>query len=363
MRTRVRPYWLCAALALAVLLGVTLGPRAAAQAPTPSAQPQKEVRVPFLQYPLGGGWEGYFIFDRLVADQHPWLRPFQQETPGYVYNLKVMAKDRTLQKTATFGSSTGAEWLAAKGTKPFFEEPITVDWKWLYGETLHANSWFATTDPNIKSVADLKGKPIAIGLKTQTHWGGFVYTLLKHGYGITEENTPIQFLGPVKGMDALLDGRVVAALVQMNVDALMREVVPGAVLTRLAASGRAFRYLDLPRETAERVNRETGSPFIPLEFSPNTFPKQPERLQWFADVGVRAVHPDFPEDLAYEVTKAFIQVGPKAGQFVAIGKTWNKETMVRPFLELPNKIHPGALRAFQEAGLWPPEKVLSGAKK
>ena len=72
------------------------------------AQQKKEVRVPFLQYPLGGGWEGYFIFDRLVADAHPWLRPFQQETPGFVYNLKLLERDKNLQKSATFGSSTGA---------------------------------------------------------------------------------------------------------------------------------------------------------------------------------------------------------------------------------------------------------------
>jgi hypothetical protein len=342
-------------LAIAVLIAAPFAPDAAAQA-------RKEVRVSFLQYPLGGGWEGYFIFDRLVADSHPWLRPVQQETPGYVYNLKLLARDKAMQKSVTFGSSTGAEWLAAKGVKPFFDDPITVDWKWLYGETLHGNSWFVTTDPAVKSVADLKGKPIAIGLKTQTHWGGFVYTLLRHGYGITEENTQIQFLGPAKGMDTLLDGRVVAALVQMNVDALMREVVPGAVLTRLAASGKPFRYLDIPRDVVEKVNRETGSPFIALEFRPNTLPNQPTRLEWFADVGVRAVHPDFPEDLAYEVTKAFIQLGPKAGQFVAIGKTWNKETMVRPFADAPGKVHRGARRAFEEAGLWPPEKVLPPKK-
>jgi TRAP transporter TAXI family solute receptor len=325
--------------------------------PEVSAQ-KKETRVPFLQYPLGGGWEGYFIFDRLVADAHPWLRPFQQETPGYVYNLKLFARDKNMQRTATFGSSTGAEWLADKGIKPFFDDPIKVDWKWLYGETLHGNSWFVTTDPSVKTVADLKGKPIAIGLKTQTHWGGFAYTLLKEGYGITEENTRIEFLGPAKGIDTLLDGRVVAALVQMNVDAMLREVVPGSILTRVAASGKQWRYLDIPREVVEKVNRQTGSPFIPLEFPPNTLPNQPQKLQWFADVGVRAVHPDFPEELAYEVTKAFIQHGPKAGQFVALGKTWNKETMVRPFADAPNKVHPGARRAFEEAGLWPPEKVL-----
>src|SRR5688572_27927108 len=150
---------------------------------------KKEVRVPFLQYPLGGGWEGYFIFDRLVADAHPWLRPFQQETPGYVYNLKLFARDKNMQRTPTFGSSTDAEWLADKGIKSFFDELIKVDWKWLYGETLHAYSWLVSSDSRVKTVADLNCQPRAIVLKSQTHWGGFTCTLFSQAYGITLQNT------------------------------------------------------------------------------------------------------------------------------------------------------------------------------
>src|SRR3990170_2879669 len=104
---------------------------------------RREVRVPYLQYPLGGGWEGYIIFDRYVAQNHPWVRPVQQETGGYVHNLKVMAATKRLQKTATFGSSTLAIHLAETGYKPFFDEKLNVDdFRHLYGEYMLGQSWF-----------------------------------------------------------------------------------------------------------------------------------------------------------------------------------------------------------------------------
>ena len=319
---------------------------------------KKEVVVPFFQWPIGGGWEGYIIFDRLVADDHPWLRPKSQETPGFVYNVKAVERTQSFQKTTAFGFSVAAEWLAQRGVKPFFEKPITVDWKWLYGEGLHGNAWLVTTDPNIKSAADLKGKHIAVGTKNQTHWGAFVSVFLEQGFGITEKNTPIAWLGQEKAMDALIDGNADAAVVGFATDAKYKVALPTPGLTRLAASGKKFYYVDLPREVVEKVNRNLNAPFIPITIPPNTLPKQPQPVQWFADIFVRMVHPDFPDDLAYEITKEFIKLGPKSGSFTGVGKTWTKETMVRPFLEQPDKIHPGALRAFKEAGLWPPEKVL-----
>ncbi len=326
------------------------------------AAAQKEVRVPFLQYPLGGGWEGYYIFDRYVADKHPWLRPVQQPTGGYVHNLKVMAADKNLQKTATFGTSTGAIFLAETGYKPFFREPVTSEWRWLYGEYMLGQSWLFTTDKDVKKVEDLKGKRIGIGLKSQTHWGGIAYFMLDKGYGINHETAPglIQHLGPVKAIDALLDGQTVAALLSVNVDATQKLFMTGPTVTRMAATGRSYRMLPWPKEVVNKVIRETGVPLYAVTIPPNTLPNQPDPFEIYADIGIRAVHKDFPEDLAYEVTKAFIEIGPKAGKLSTIGALWNKETMVSPFsLEWKHrdKIHPGAKRAFVEAGMWPPENV------
>jgi uncharacterized protein len=322
---------------------------------------RREVRVPFLQYPLGGGWEGYIIFDRYVAQNHPWLRPVQQETGGYVHNLKVMTVDKNLQKTATFGSSTLAIYLAETGYKPFFDEPLKADdWRHLYGEYMLGQSWFVTLDPSIKGVEQLKGKPLGIGLKSQTHWGGAVSFMLDKGYGITYDNSKINNLGPVRALDALFDGQAVAGLLSVNVDATQKRFQLGPTVTRIAASARPYRMLPWPKEVVNRVVRETGFPVYAITIPPNTLPNQPEPFEIFADIGTRSVHKDFPDELAYELTKAFIEIGPRAGALSTIGLLWNKETMVSPFSfdwKHKEKIHPGAKRAFEEAGMWPPEKI------
>ncbi len=326
-------------------------------------QKRAEVRVPFLQYPLGGGWEGYIIFDRYVAQSHPWLRPVQQETGGYVHNLKVMAKDKNLQKTATFGSSTLAIFLAETGYKPFFDEKLNVeDFRHLYGEYMLGQSWPVTLDPNIKSIADLKGKKIGIGLKSQTHWGGATYYMLDKGYGINHQTSPglIQHLGPVKAIDALLDGQVVSGLLSVNVDATQTKFMIGPTVTRMASIARPYRMLPWPKEVVNRVVKETGFPIYAVTIPPNTLPNQPQPFEIFADIGTRTVHKDFPDELAYELTKAFIEIGPRAGALSTIGVLWNKETMVSPFSfdwKHKDKIHPGAKRAFEEKGMWPPEKI------
>lgn len=322
---------------------------------------RKEVRVPYLQYPLGGGWEGYIIFDRFVAQNHPWVRPVQQETGGYVHNLKVMSKDKNLQRTATFGTTTGAVFLAETAYKPFFDEPIkSDDWRWLYGEYMLGQSWFVTFDPSIKTVEDLKGKPIGIGLKSQTHWGGLVSFMLDKGYGITYDNTKIQNLGPVRALDSLFDGQAVAGLMSVNVDATQKKFQLGPTVTRMAASARTYHMIPWPKQVVDKVVRDTGNPLYAVTLPPNTLPNQPQPFEIFADIGIRAVHRSFPDELAYELTKAFIEIGPRAGALSTIGVLWNKETMVSPFSfewKHRDRIHPGAKRAFEEAGMWPPEKV------
>lgn len=323
---------------------------------------RKEVRVPFLQYPLGGGWEGYIIFDRYVAERHPWLRPVQQPTGGYVHNLKVMAANKTLQKTATFGSSTGAIWLAEMGYKPFFTEPMPADdWRHLWGEYMLGQTFLCTLDPNIKSVEQLKGKAIGLGLKTQSHYGGLTTFVLDKGYGINYSNTPIQNLGPVKSIESLLDGQVVAGMLAVNLDVEQTRFQLAPNVTTMAASGRDYYMLPWPKEVIDRLVRETGVPLYSVALPPKTLPQQPDGpLRIFADIGTRSVHKSFPDELGYELTKAFIEIGPKAGSLSTIGQLWTKEMMISPFSfhwKHKDKIHPGAKRAFQEAGMWPPEKV------
>jgi uncharacterized protein len=336
------------AAALAGLAAVLLASFGA----TPVAEAQQRVTLAMLEWPTGyGPPEQSVILGRLVTEGSERIRLQPQETPGYVYNIKAMARDDWRWPRHVFGYSSGAKWLSKEGIAPFFEEPIPEDWDNLWAEAIWLNGNFVTLDPEIRTPADFKGKRIALGLRSQTHWAGFPTVILEHGFGITPENTTIEYLGPRAAMDALLDGRVDAAVIGAVADIGFDVVIAGPTLLHLASSGRSFRYVDFGREAIEAVNEKTGSPFLVIELPAGKLPGQDQPLRLFADIGWKAAHPSFDEDVAYELTKAVIEQAPRVGEYFAFGELWgNPEFLVLGLDE--GNTHPGAIRAYREAGLW-----------
>ena len=59
----------------------------------------------------------------------------------------------------------------------------------LYGETWWAQGKFlGTYDCSLKTMSDLKGKRISLGLRGQSDWGVFPRLLLEEVFGITPDN-------------------------------------------------------------------------------------------------------------------------------------------------------------------------------
>ena len=90
-------------------------------------------------------------------------------------------------------------------------------------------------------------------------------------------------------------------------------------------------------------------PLIPYELPANTV-KGMDKPTWvFTDTSTFCVHDAFPEDLAYQVTKAIIDHVDEFAQYHALGKLMNRKDLV--FGIKPANMHPGALRAYKEAGI------------
>ena len=319
------------------------------------AQERKAETVTILRCPLGRGIiEEDTILASFVAKEHPWLVLQPQETPGYIYNIREMAQNKPRWKTTLFGTEDTIIQLGVHGgpaLQEFLPDPIKIKWKLLFGEAWWTQGmWFVTLDPKLKSIADLKGKRVGLGLRAQSDWGMDARIFLEVGYGITPQNADIRHLGPVAATEALLDGKVDASVMGMGTDPYGKNWHIAAPIRLLEASGRKLYYLGMDKEAVEKVNQKYGTTYMTITVPGGTLPQRSESLVVGVDRGYTASHPDFPEHLAYEVVKMVAKLAPRMEKIAALWKLSSPELMVNGLTE--ENAHPGAIRAYKELGWW-----------
>ena len=84
----------------------------------------------------------------------------------------------------------------------------------------------------------------------------------------------------------------------------MKEWLIGGPLRQLEASGKPLRYIGMDKETVDRVNKKWSTTFTHAVIPANTLPKQPAPLPVGLVRGYKAVHPDFPDEVAYNIVMA-----------------------------------------------------------
>jgi TRAP transporter TAXI family solute receptor len=333
----------------ATLLGGTMPERTA-------AQERKPETITVLRCPLGCGIvEGDTILGSFIAKEHPWLVYQTQETPGYLYNIREVAKNEARWKTTAFGTEDTIIQLAVNGgsaeLKEFLPEPITIKWKLLFGEAWWTQGmWWVTLNPNLKTIADLKGKRLGLGLRTQSDWGMDARLFLDVAYGITPQNTDIRHLGPVAATEAMLDGKVDAVVMGAGTDPHGKNWLLAAPMRLLEASGRKLYYVGMDKEAVDKVNAKYGTTYLTVTMPPGTLPHRSEPLLVGVDRGYTAAHPDMPEDLAYELVKTVAKLAPRMASVHPLWKVSSPDLMVNGLTE--ENAHPGAIRAYKELGWW-----------
>ena len=205
----------------------------------------------------------------------------------------------------------------------------------LYPESVHI---VARKGAGIKSVADLKGKRVALdepGSGTLVN----ARTILA-AYGIKESDIKPEYIKPNQAGDKLKDGALDAFFFTGG--------APAGAISELASSGAGIELVPIDGAQAEVLRK--SSPF----FAPDTIPadtyKGVPAVHTLA-VGAQWVTSDKADaNVVYEITKALYSDATQktlaAGH--AKGKLITKENAVKgagiPF-------HPGAERFYREAGL------------
>jgi uncharacterized protein len=331
--------------------GMALLPSAPARAQGPI--------IPMLLCPFGcGNTEGYAVLGNLMARGGSSVTLAPQETPGYMYNIRAMAEPRRWKNTV-FGTEDTIVLLAPHGgkeeIKEFLPEPVTVPFKLLFGEAFWGQGkFYVSLDQNLKTPADLKGKRIALGLRTQSDFGFFARLILEYGYGVTPKTADIRHVTPDTAVQQVIDNAADAAVVAFGTNPSYTEWNIGGPLRKLEAAGKKINYIGVDKASIDKVNDRWGTGFLIAEIKPGILPTQDKPFTSALNRGYIAAHPDLPNEVAHGLVMAVAKYGPEMGKLNALWKLWSSEMMLHGLSE--DNVHPGAKQAYVELGWWDQHK-------
>lgn len=307
-----------------------------------TAAAQEPVNV--LSAPFGTG--SYVIANALEQISKAHDGPVQvvaQESPGFVFNIKKLEADEAARANTVIGTGAVVSTMAQRGEGPFDAEHAPV---LLLGNYSLASTWLVTLDPEIQSVADLEGRTIGLGRAPQINWAVEPETLMRVGWGLEDIN--VEYLGPPDAIAALLDGRVDAAVVGAYANAETSQFVTAPPTTELLASGRDLIHLPWGEEAVQRVI-DSGMPIAGFTVPGGAIEGMESDFAGFVDSAAWAASPEFPEETAYKIVSMILANIDRFGEYAATGDLMSKRGLVFGWSE--DRIHPGALRAYREAGV------------
>lgn len=311
-----------------------------------------ETRIDIMVSPTGTGpYLAWATLQTYAPDFSEALRPTAVETPGFVYNVRYFASNPDLWKTTLIGSGEVVEWAAANGKPPFFPEPLEAvkDFR-IIGTTSQSSNLFVATDPGIKTPADFVDKRVATGLLSQNEWG-MHQRLIVEGMGLMDQLDSYSPLGPNENVNALLDGRADVGTVVLHSALGLGNNLEAGPFKTLESSGRDWHYVTIDKQDIEQYISDTGAPFMIREIPAGTMSNQPDDITTIGNNVLISAHKDFPEELAYEFVKLWVEMGPTVAKYNATGGIWDEQSISNMARIAPERMHPGAMRAYEELGL------------
>ncbi len=311
----------------------------------------KEVNITNLTASIGGGaYTMSSAMSDLARKHHPWLRISTAETPGYIYNLKAHDRDKGRWEDTIVSTNAAVLYLAGEGLEPFDKKISGYKYLGVYNTLTR---WLVTLDGNIKKPEDLIGKRIALGFVTQIDWATTPDYIMRHGWGIRDDVNVI-YMGSNAAISALLDGTVDVAQIDAYMNPFTGQVVGGRPTVELIASNRKVNHISWGKEAIEKTRKEAGYPVSPITIPKGSFDGWLDKdIETWVYTNCYAAKESFPEELAYEIIKLSLENIESFGEYHRMGEMLTPELLCYGFTK--RDLHPGALRAYEEAGITIPE--------
>ena len=191
----------------------------------------------------------------------------------------------------------------------------------------------------INTIGDLRGRRVSVG----PAGAGFEYFVgpLLEAHGVTYDDFSPLNATQQAAVDMLTDGSADATF--------LGGAVPTASITQAAAS-MEITFIPFGEEERQRLIGDYTF-FRPATIPADTYRGQAEPFEGL-DVG--SMHlitaADAPDDLVYNATKLLYENQPLVVEKHAAGRAINPNNVVR---DTGTEFHPGAIRFYREAGIWP----------
>ncbi|SHH05031.1 hypothetical protein SAMN02745221_01561 [Thermosyntropha lipolytica DSM 11003] len=200
----------------------------------------------------------------------------------------------------------------------------------LYPETCQVVTLKKT---GIQSIADLKGKTVAVGAAGSGVEAN-ARQILK-AYGITYDDINVKYLSFAEAANSLKDGNIDAAFLTAG--------FPTAAVQDISAQ---HDIVLLPVEGKAQESLLKEYPFYTKVVIPaGTYPKQDKDVESIAVMAMLVATDKMDESLAYDITKAIFNNLDRLAAAHPVGRTITKEK-AREGLSIP--MHKGAEKFFQE---------------
>ena len=225
---------------------------------------------------------------------------------------------------------------AWNGTRAFEEEGKITTFRTVAG--LYAEAvQLVTTNPDVKTVADLKGRKVSIGATGSGVYFNAVDIL--SAAGLTEEDINPQYQNFDQSADALKDGKIDAAFIVAG--------APTPAITELCMTNAKTRIVAIDGDIADKLMKENTF-YSVYKIPANTYSNQAEEISTVTVKATLIVSESASEDDVYELTKAIFDNIDGITKEHAKGAELNLENATEG-LTVP--FHAGAAKYFEEKGI------------
>lgn len=254
-------------------------------------------------YPLGGA------LAELLNQNIKGMNASAQSTGASVANVNML-KDGSvdiafIQNDIAYYAANGKEMF--KDNKVENIRGIAA----LYPETVQ---FVTTADKGIKSIADLKGKKVAVGASGSGAEANARQIL--GAYGLTYDDIDVQYLSFGEAADALKDGNVDVGVVVAG--------FPTAAIQDLAAN-KSAALVNIDEEHADKLMKQYPY-FTKITVPKGTYPGQEEDVSTVAVKCVIVTTDKLSDDLGEQIVKAIYEHLDRMKAAHAVGKYITKDT-------------------------------------